>query len=140
MTIEAGVDVDNLWRAIEAIAREVRQIAIDGPTTEEVAFAREYVMGRLLLSLESEMRAAGWYATQLLREVTPILSPTDVLQVLAAVRAEATWWLCWWGLLAPSPTLLRRCWKNGCLPGFAEQCNLIAAWGKRGIVTTRSFC
>jgi len=88
MTIEAGVDVDNLWRAIEAIAREVRQIAIDGPTTEEVAFAREYVMGRLLLSLESEMRAAGWYATQLLREVTPILSPTDVLQVLAAVRAE----------------------------------------------------
>lgn len=88
MTISAGVDVGNVLAAIAAIAREIRQIATEGPTPEEVTFAREYVMGRLLLGLESEMRAAGWYATQLLRGATPILSPSDVLQALAAVRAE----------------------------------------------------
>ncbi|GAP63474.1 hypothetical protein ARMA_1897 [Ardenticatena maritima] len=88
MTIEAGVDPANVMLALEAIASEVRNIVAEGPTPEEVIFAREYVTGRLLLGLESGMRAAGWYVTQLLQGVSPLLSPSDVLAALAAVQAE----------------------------------------------------
>lgn len=55
----AGVNPENVERAIEAIIHEVRRFAADGPTDQELADARDYRTGSLVLGLETNDGIAG---------------------------------------------------------------------------------
>jgi zinc protease len=55
----AGVNPGNLERAAAAILHEVAQFAQEGPTDEELADARAYLTGSLVLGLETSDGIAG---------------------------------------------------------------------------------
>jgi zinc protease len=53
LMIRAGVSADNVGKTIEAIDGELRRFAADGPTQQEVTESRQYLIGSLPLSLET---------------------------------------------------------------------------------------
>jgi zinc protease len=55
----AGVNSANVERAIEAIVHEIEHFCADGPTTEELNDARDYMTGSLALGLETNDGIAG---------------------------------------------------------------------------------
>lgn len=55
----AGVSPENVERAIEAIIHEVRRFAAEGPTAQELADARDFRTGSLVLGLETNDGIAG---------------------------------------------------------------------------------
>jgi zinc protease len=59
----AGVSPENVERAIEAILAEVRRFADEGPTEQELADARDYRTGSLVLGLETNDGIAGTLLT-----------------------------------------------------------------------------
>jgi zinc protease len=55
----AGVNPENLERAHEAILHEIGQFCAEGPTEQELADARAYLTGSLVLGLETSDGIAG---------------------------------------------------------------------------------
>ncbi|NOK57705.1 MAG: putative Zn-dependent peptidase [Chloroflexi bacterium AL-W] len=55
----AGVNPANVERAIEAILHEVKQFGVEGPTVEEMDDAQSYMIGSLVLGLETNDGIAG---------------------------------------------------------------------------------
>jgi zinc protease len=53
LVVRAGVAPENVRRAIEAIDKEVRDLAESGPTTREVEESREYLVGSIARMLET---------------------------------------------------------------------------------------
>jgi zinc protease len=62
-TAAAGVNPENVERAIAAILDEVRRFAAEGPTAQELADARDYRTGSLVLGLETNDGIAGTLLT-----------------------------------------------------------------------------
>lgn len=56
--VRAGVHPSNLERAIVAITHEIEQLQRDGPTTDELADARTYLVGSLAVRLETNQGIA----------------------------------------------------------------------------------
>jgi predicted Zn-dependent peptidase len=83
----AGVDVARVDEAIETIVAELRAIAAEPVSTEELEKARGYAKGRFVLRLESPH---GTIQYGLRREVLEgeIEEPNEVLRQLDAVTAE----------------------------------------------------
>ena len=52
-TAMAGVNPAHVERAIDAIVREIKQFAAEGPTEQELADARDFMTGRLAIGLET---------------------------------------------------------------------------------------
>jgi zinc protease len=55
----AGVNPDNVERAIEAILHEIEHFCAEGPTEQELSDARAYLTGSLVLGLETSDGIAG---------------------------------------------------------------------------------
>ncbi|HMQ29273.1 MAG TPA: pitrilysin family protein [Chloroflexaceae bacterium] len=55
----AGVSPDNVERAVEAVLHEVRRFAAEGPTAQELADARDFRTGSIVLGLETNDGIAG---------------------------------------------------------------------------------
>ncbi|MFP4441445.1 MAG: M16 family metallopeptidase [Chloroflexaceae bacterium] len=55
----AGISPDNVERAIQAILQEIEQFKHEGPTDEELADAKAYLTGSLVLGLETNDGIAG---------------------------------------------------------------------------------
>lgn len=55
----AGVSPENVERAIEAVLHEVRRFAAEGPTEQELADARDFRTGSIVLGLETNDGIAG---------------------------------------------------------------------------------
>jgi zinc protease len=55
----AGINPDNVERAIQAILQEIEQFKQAGPTDEELADAKAYLTGSLVLGLETNDGIAG---------------------------------------------------------------------------------
>jgi zinc protease len=55
----AGVNPANVERAVEGILNEIRQFQQDGPSDQELADARSYLIGSLALGLETNSGVAG---------------------------------------------------------------------------------
>jgi zinc protease len=55
----AGVNPENVERAIEAIVQEIAHFCADGPTDEELSDARDFMTGSLALGLETNDGIAG---------------------------------------------------------------------------------
>jgi len=63
LIVRAGVDPGNVERTIEAIDREVRVLAAEGPTAAEVAETREYLVGSIPRLLENNPGIAAFLLT-----------------------------------------------------------------------------
>jgi len=63
LIVRAGVDPANVERTIEAIDREVRTLAAEGPTAAEVSETREYLVGSIPRLLENNPGIAAFLLT-----------------------------------------------------------------------------
>lgn len=88
LTVHAGLSKDRLDRALALIMKELRRIKDRDITAEELARAKEFQRGRLLLALEDSSRAADWYARQALL-IGRIDTPQERLRkVFAVTKAD----------------------------------------------------
>jgi len=86
--IRAGLDVARFKKAIEIIKLELEKMVKHGPTQEEVERAKEFVRGKLELSLEDSAQQAEFYAKQMLL-MEKIKTPEQRLrEVLRVKRAD----------------------------------------------------
>jgi len=60
LLVRAGVNADNVDRALDSIETEVADMARDGATDDEVSNAKRYLVGSIPRSLETNAGIAGW--------------------------------------------------------------------------------
>jgi predicted Zn-dependent peptidase len=85
--IYAGVAADRVAEAIEAILTELDRTKQELVTEEELRKAKDFLRGRLTLSMEDSFTVAAWYARQELLG-SEILAPEDVLAHYDALEAD----------------------------------------------------
>ena len=85
--VYAGVDPGRIGQAIGAILAEWDKLRGEKVTEEELAKAKEFVKGRLLLQMEDSAAVASWLGGQELLEGN-ILTVEEVLELIDAVTAE----------------------------------------------------
>ena len=85
--VYAGVDPGRIGQAIGAILAEWDKLRGEKVTEEELAKAKEFVKGRLLLQMEDSAAVASWLGGQELLEGS-ILTVEEVLELIDAVTAE----------------------------------------------------
>jgi predicted Zn-dependent peptidase len=85
--IYVGTRPDNVSEALEVIGGELRRVAGEGVTAEELERARENVKGRTTLSMESTLARMNRLGSSLLMGV-PILTLDEVLAEIDAVTLE----------------------------------------------------
>jgi predicted Zn-dependent peptidase len=85
--IYAGVDPSRAEPALEAIVRELRRMRDEPVSADELARAKEFNKGRLLLQMENTSAIASWYGRQ---EILPgdVLSVDDVIAQMEAATPE----------------------------------------------------
>lgn len=66
LSIYAGVEEDKLEQVLRLIARELRQLAAQGPSISEVRRARDYVIGQFDLALEGTEPRMTWLGERLI--------------------------------------------------------------------------
>ncbi len=64
LMVRAGVDPDNIERALEAIDEEVRTMAADGPTAEELTQTRQFLIGSIPRTLETNAGIASFLQSE----------------------------------------------------------------------------
>jgi predicted Zn-dependent peptidase len=90
LVISAGLDTENLRRALIMIVRELRRLASRAPGRAEFGRARDYVLGQMDLGLENSENQMNWVGEQLV-SYGRVLSPAAVRRRLATVSpAELT--------------------------------------------------
>jgi predicted Zn-dependent peptidase len=93
LVISAGLDTDNLPKALRLILRELRRFTESLPSPAELRRAREYLIGQTDLSLESADNQMNWLGEQLLgygRVHSPAVFKRRLSQVTAGeIRAVA---------------------------------------------------
>lgn len=85
--VYAGVDPGRIGQAIEAILAEWDKLRVGRVAEGELAKAKEFVKGRLLLQMEDSAAVASWLGGQELLE-GKILTVEEVLGIIDAVTAE----------------------------------------------------
>jgi predicted Zn-dependent peptidase len=93
IVISAGLDLDNLEKALKIIVREMKRLASDLAPSAELRRARDYLTGQMDLSLENSENQMMWAGEQWLG-YGKILKPDEFKKRLgevnpAAVRAAA---------------------------------------------------
>jgi zinc protease len=64
LMVRAGVDPDNVARALDAIDHEVRTMGTDGPTAEELAQTRQFLIGSIPRTLETNAGIASFLQSE----------------------------------------------------------------------------
>jgi predicted Zn-dependent peptidase len=62
--VQSGLDKSNLPQAINVILKELKKVADHGVTKQELKTAKDYLKGKVILSLEDSETIADWYAKQ----------------------------------------------------------------------------
>ena len=86
LVISAGLDTDNLPKALRLILRQLRRMAQEPPQPGELRRARDYVFGQIDLGQESTDNQMNWAGEQLVG-YGKIFSPAQVKRRLAGVTA-----------------------------------------------------
>lgn len=86
LVISAGLDTDNLPKALRLIIRELRRFSQTAPSNGELRRARDYVLGQLDLGQESAENQMNWVGEHLLG-YGRIYSPAQVKRRLGQVTA-----------------------------------------------------
>lgn len=84
VTTQSGVDTRKLSEAVSVIIAEHARLARSGVSARELAKAREFVKGKLLLALEAAEEVAQFAALQEVL-LNRILTPDDIFRLLDAV-------------------------------------------------------
>ncbi len=84
--VYVGTREDNVAKAVEVIAKELRRVCEEEVGAEELNRAREHVKGRLALSMESTASRMYRLGRSVLME-TPLLSLDETIERLEAVDA-----------------------------------------------------
>jgi len=87
LEIYAGVDPDRAAEALQAILLELERLRQEPVSARELRRAKEYLKGRLVLSLEDTFSRASWVAYQALF-MPAIKSSEEVLAAYDAVSAD----------------------------------------------------
>ena len=85
LAIKAGLNKEKLLAAIEAILKELLLLKDKGVTVKELGRAKEYLKGKLLLSLETSDEIAFFLGEQLLVK-NQITAPSEILDKIEAVN------------------------------------------------------
>jgi predicted Zn-dependent peptidase len=85
--VYAGVGVNRVPETIRAVLGQLDLMRREMVPEEELERAKQFVRGRLLLSLEDSFAVGSWYARQELLG-PDVLEPEESLAQLEAVRAE----------------------------------------------------
>ncbi len=64
LTVRAGVSPENVERAVAAIDQELESFAKDGPTEKEMAESRQYLIGSMPRTLETNLGIATYLQTE----------------------------------------------------------------------------
>jgi predicted Zn-dependent peptidase len=87
VSVQAGIARERLPDALAVILAELDKMKRKLVTPAELALAKDYVKGKMVLHLEESSELAEWYARQELLEGR-LVPPEDKLKRLAAVTAE----------------------------------------------------
>jgi predicted Zn-dependent peptidase len=88
LVISAGLDTDQLSRALKLILRELRRFTQAPPPLRELRQARDYLIGQLDISLESTENHMTWLGDQLLG-YGKVIPPAQIKRRLLEVRPAA---------------------------------------------------
>ena len=86
MMIYAGVDPDRAAEALQSILDELDRLRQEPVPEKELRKTKEYLKGRLVLSLEDSFSQAAWVAYQTMF-MDRVRSPEEVIQAYDAVSA-----------------------------------------------------
>ncbi len=86
-TVRAGLDATRLAEAMKVIGDELRKVAIDGVTADELSMVKDNVRGGLSLSLEDSADRAEFYGRQALF-LNTVEEPLERLKKFDAVTLE----------------------------------------------------
>jgi zinc protease len=64
LTIRAGVSPDNVDRAVASIDEELTRLALEGPTDKEMTESRQYLIGSMPRTLETNLGIANYLQTE----------------------------------------------------------------------------
>jgi predicted Zn-dependent peptidase len=82
--VYAGLDVENLERAVKMILRELENICQKAPSKAELKKAQDYTIGQTFMGLESTSNQIMWMGESLLG-YSKILDPTEIERKILAV-------------------------------------------------------
>ena len=95
LATQAGVPVDKIEKAITIIIEEYKRLTTELMPEEEIKKIKQFITGRILLSLEGPDDIANWYGQQLVvRAQQPggnkksLLTPTEFLAIVKKISAE----------------------------------------------------
>jgi predicted Zn-dependent peptidase len=83
-TTQAGIDAKNLEKTIRIILAEYKKIAKQGAGEKELQKVKDYIKGRMAMSLESSSAVASFFADQEILE-GKILTPEEKMAKIDAV-------------------------------------------------------
>lgn len=83
-TTQAGIDAKNVEKTVGIILSEYKKIAEKGPTAEELQKVKDFIKGRMIMSLESSSAMASFFADQEILE-GKILTPEEKMVRIDAV-------------------------------------------------------
>jgi len=83
----AGIDNKNIDKGIRAILREYRKVSQQMVGKEEIQRAKDYIKGKMALSLETSDALASFYSMQELLK-GEILTPKQIFQKIDEVKAR----------------------------------------------------
>ncbi|MDB6121670.1 MAG: Peptidase domain protein [Pedosphaera sp.] len=84
LNVSAGLDIDNLNKALKLIVHELSQLIKTAPSQAEFRRARDYVIGQIDLGLESTDNQMMWLGEQLLG-FGKIISPAELKRRISKV-------------------------------------------------------
>ncbi len=83
----AGVDNKNVDKAIRAILKEYKKISQELVNPKEIKKVKDYIKGKMALSLEASDALASFYSAQELLK-SEILTPQEIFREIDKVKAE----------------------------------------------------
>lgn len=87
IAVSSGVDHAKLEKVVEAVLGEMKKLATDLVQSDELQKAKNHLIGKIILGLESSDELASFYGGQeILGE--EIVTPTDLIKKIEGVRAE----------------------------------------------------
>ncbi len=87
MDVSAGIDHKKIDEVITAIIGELKRMADEPVSNEELIRAKEHLIGGLVLGLETSNQLAGYYGSQEVLE-HKMMSPEELIQKTQEVTAE----------------------------------------------------
>lgn len=87
MDVSAGIDHKKIDEVITTIIAELKHMAAEPVTEEELVRAKEHLIGGLVLGLETSNQLAGFYGSQEVLE-RQMMTPEELIQKTQEVTAE----------------------------------------------------